>query len=326
MKPVTMKSKVSVLFILLAGALWGSSCLFVSKLTELGFSPMHCTAIRILCGAILLNAALIIKGKGFKYYKIRFPSLCLGAASGLFSVLAMCISYYFCMTETSAAVSAILLYTAPVFVMIMSVIFFKERITCQKLVAFCIAIAGCALVSGIASGAVVSVRGILFGVLSGFSYSLYGIFTTFYMKRNTQPLTFTTLSFTFAAVGALVLTDMGELVHIARQADSLPLLLVLSVGFSLCTAVLPYALYTVGLSGVRPDVASILAFSEPLTAALLGIVVLKQPFDVYQGIGIGLVTAAIVLLNIKWTGKTSRHAGVTPPPDGHGNGKQDRQG
>ncbi|MGN1445736.1 MAG: DMT family transporter, partial [Eubacteriales bacterium] len=83
--------------------------------------------------------------------------------------------------------------------------------------------------------------------------------------------------------------------------------------------------YTVGLSGVRPDVASILAFSEPLTAAVLGIVVLKQPFDVYQGIGIGLVTAAIVLLNIQWAGRSGRHADVTPPPAGHGNGTPDRQ-
>jgi drug/metabolite transporter (DMT)-like permease len=319
-----MKRKVSVLFILLAGALWGSSCLFVHKLTEMGFSPMHCTAIRILCGAVLLNVALIVKGRGLRLYKISFPSLCLAAASGLFSVLAMCISYYVCMTETSAAVSAILLYTAPVFVMIMSALFFKEKITGQKLAAFCVAIAGCALVSGIASGAEVSPRGILFGVLSGFAYSLYGIFTTFYMKRNTQPLTFTTLSFTFAAVGALVLTDLGGLVQVASQADSLPRLLLLAVGFSLCTAVLPYAFYTIGLSGVRPDVASILAFSEPLTAAVLGIVVLKQPFDGYQGIGICLVIVAILLLNIRWTGKAKRHAEVTPPPDGHGSEKPNR--
>ena len=50
---------------------------------------------------------------------------------------------------------------------------------------------------------------------------------------------------------------------------------------------------------MRPDVASILAFSEPLVAALFGITILKQPFDIFQGVGIALVVLAIVILNIK---------------------------
>ena len=90
------------------------------------------------------------------------------------------------MIRTTAAVSAILLYTAPIFVMIMSVIFFKERITTKKIVAFVVAITGCALVSGIVSGAQANVTGIILGVLSGFAYSLYGIFATFYMKKNSR--------------------------------------------------------------------------------------------------------------------------------------------
>lgn len=294
-----MKNKISVIYILLAGALWGSSCLFVNKLTELGFSPLHCTAIRIVLAAIILNTALIIKGKGFKYYKISLPSLALVVVTGLFSVLSMCLFYYSCMTETTAAVSAILLYTAPMFVMIMSVIFFKEKITTKKIAAFIVAIIGCALVSGIASGVVASPKGILFGILSAFSYSLYGILTTFFMKRNSEPLAFSALSFAFAALGALVLTDTAELVNIASQTEHIYILIPYFVVFSTCTAVLPFMFYTKGLSGVRPDVASILAFIEPMTAAVLGILVLRQPFDIYQGIGIGLIIVSIVLLNIK---------------------------
>ena len=293
-----MKNRLSVVYILLAGALWGSSCLFVSQLTAAGCSPMHSTLIRVLFGALILNAAVIVKGKGFRLYKISLPSLGIAAASGVCSVLAMCIFYYYCMTRTSAAVSAILLYTAPIFVMVMSVIFFKERITPKKLLAFSAAIVGCALASGIVSGITADALGILFGVLSGFAYSLYGILTTFYMKKNSEPLTFSALNFTFASLGALVICDPVGLVGVLATADRLPLWLIFFVLFSLCTAVLPYALYTLGLSGVRPDIASILAFSEPLTAAVFGITVLRQPFDYTQGIGIALVIAAIVILNL----------------------------
>ncbi len=293
-----MKNKLSVIYILLAGALWGSSCLFVNKLIAIGFAPIACTAIRIVFGALILNLALIIKGRGLKLYRISGRALLLSVFSGVCSVLAMCVCYYYCMSHTSAAISAILLYTAPMFVMIMSVIFFKERITVKKVTVFCIAIVGCALVSGIASGASVSVIGLLVGVLSGFTYSLYGIITTFYMKEGGEPLTFSALSFAFAAVAALMISKPFEIVRIAAEYGDTLRLVGLFVLFSLCTAVLPFAFYTVGLVRVRPDVASILAFSEPLMAAVFGIVILKQPFDIWQAIGIILVTAAIVILNV----------------------------
>ena len=119
------------------------------------------------------------------------------------------------------------------------------------------------------------------------------------MKKNSEPLTFSALNFTFASIGALVICDPAGLIRVLSTTDRLPLWLLFFVLFSLCTAVLPYALYTLGLSGVRPDVASILAFSEPLTAAVFGITVLRQPFDYTQGIGITLVIAAIVILNLR---------------------------
>ena len=295
-----MKNRISVIFVILAGAFWGSSCLFVSRLSALGFSPLQCTAIRIFIGAIILNAALVIKGGGFKFYKVSLASLGLAAASGICSVLAMCVFYYYCMTITGAAVSAILLYTAPVFVMIMSVAFLGERITPKKVVAFAVAIIGCALVSGAASGVTVNALGVLCGVLSGFAYSLYGILTSLYMKKNSEPLSFSALSFAFAAVGALVLASPVGIIERAAAIEQTGVvaLVLFFVLFSLCTSVIPYVLYTAGLVGVRPDVASILAFSEPLTAALFGIAVLRQPFDVWQGVGIALVVTAIVILNI----------------------------
>ncbi len=301
-----MKNKLSVIFILLAGVLWGSSCLFVNKLSAMGFSPMQCTAIRTLFGALILNGALVIKDR--RQYKMSLSSYGLCAASGICSVLAMCIFYYYSMTYTSAAVSAILLYTAPLFVMIMSVLFLGERFTAKKIAAFVIAIVGCALVSGIVTGAAASGLGILFGVLSGFAYSLYGIFADLFMKKNKQPLTFSALSFAFASLGALALSKPWEIVSVCASAESLAFLPLLFILFSLCTAVLPYLFYTKGLVGVRPDVASILAFSEPLMAAVFGIVVLGQPLDVWQGIGIALVTLAIVVLNVSFERKGKKRA------------------
>jgi drug/metabolite transporter (DMT)-like permease len=299
-----MKNKIYVFIVILSGIFWGSSCLFVDYLkTHTPATSVQITAIRIVLAALVLNLWLIVKGKGFSLYKISGKSWLLCAISGFCSVVAMGMFYYSCMVETSAAVAVILLYTAPLFVMIMSLFFFKEKMTVQKMVAFVIAIVGCALVSGIASGSRISALGIFLGLMSGFTYSLYGIFTSIFMKENKDTLTFTALSFFFAAIGALVISKPWEIVKFTLEVENIPLTLVMYLLLAVCTAVIPFFLYSKGIEGVKPDVASILAFSEPLMACVFGTAVLGQDMDVFGVIGIVCVCAAIVVLNVNFKKK-----------------------
>jgi drug/metabolite transporter (DMT)-like permease len=300
-----MKNKIYVLIVILSGVFWGSSCLFVDYLkTHTTASSVQITAIRIVFAALVLNLWLIIKGKGFSLYRISGKSWLITAVSGIGSVLAMGMFYYSCMVETSAAVAVILLYTAPLFVMVMSLFLFKEKMNAKKIVAFAVAIVGCALVSGIASGSKISALGIFLGLMSGFTYSLYGIFTSFFMKENKDPLVFTALSFLFAALGALVISKPWEIVALTLQVENIPLTLLIYLMLAVCTAVIPFFLYSKGIEGVKPDTASILAFSEPLMACVFGTTVLGQDMDVFGVIGIVCVCAAIVVLNVNFKKKT----------------------
>lgn len=299
--------RLSALAVILAGVFWGSSCLFVNTLSgEYGFSSIQSTAIRVFFAAVILNIALIIKGKGFRLYKLSLGSYAIAATTGIFSVLAMCLFYYSCMIETSAAVAVILLYTAPVFVMVMSLIFFKERLTAKKIIAFFLAIAGCVLVSGVVSGSKMSAWGIAAGILSGFTYSLYGILASAFMKRNDEPLTFSALSFLFAAIVAIPLASPFDIVSKTAENGNFALSILFFVFFAFCTAVAPYALYTWGLSGVKPVTASILAFSEPLTGCIFGVFALDQDLDAFGIIGIVLVCVAILVLNVNFKYKKIR--------------------
>ena len=297
-----MKGKISAVIILIAGILWGSSCLFVDRLTSMGFNSFECVAIRLIFAAVITNIMLIVKGKGFKYYKISLSAYLLSALTGVCSVFAMCLFYYSAMIETSAAVSAILLYTSPIFVMILSLIFFKEKLSTLRIVAFVIAIVGCVLVSGISSGVQISTKGFIFGLLAGFTYSLYGILTVFYMKKNTERLAFSAHSFVFAGIATLFTVEPSSMVQKVIDADgAIPLTILFFALFSLVTAALPFVLYAYGLSGVKPSTASILAFIEPLTAAFLGFFVLHQSMDIWGGIGFALIVVAIVVLNCEKT-------------------------
>ena len=74
--------------------------------------------------------------------------------------------------------SVVLLYTAPFFVMVLSVLFFREKLTFRKVFALLLSFAGCILVVGLTGAEARSVGGetVLIGLCAGFGYSLYSIF------------------------------------------------------------------------------------------------------------------------------------------------------
>jgi len=294
-----MKRNFYAALVILSGVFWGSSCLFVNYFSNnTPYTSFHITAIRFTVAAVILNLLLLIKGRGFSLYRITLKAFLITLISGVFSVFGMSALYFSCMLQTSASVAVILLYTAPVFVMIMSLIFFHERMTPKKLISFVFAIVGCALVSGIVSGASFNAVGLLLGLAGGFAYSLYGILTAFFMKEHNNPITFTALSFLFASIASLVVSQPWKIVAFVPKSSEPFTLLAVCIGLGLCTAVIPFLLYTLGLKGVKPDIASILAFSEPLTACLYGTFILHQPMDLFGVIGIACVCTAIVILNL----------------------------
>lgn len=293
-----MIKKLSVLMILIAGISWGSSCLFVDSFTNMGFSSIQCTSIRLIFALPFLH--LILLASGIKNYKISLKSLIIFICSGFFSVLAMCTCYYFAIANTSAAVAAVLLDTAPVFVMIMSAIFFKEKITIKKTIVLIITVIGTALASGIIGGIQGSFIGVAIGLLSGFTYALYSILTPYALRENNSPMACTTFGFTFAAIGSMIITSPENIVNVVSKQSNIPMTILFFLFFSFITAVLPFGVYTYALVHIKPDTASLLATSEPVTAAIFGATVLSQTLDVFQIIGIVLVIGAISSLNLNF--------------------------
>ena len=292
-----MKAKISIALVLLAGVFWGSSAIFVNKLSELGFSNLQICSIRVTFAVPLLHAILI--SKGVKNYKLKLKTVGIIAFCGVFSVLAMCVCYFYAILETTPATAAVLLYTAPIFVMIMSVIFFKERMTAKKTLCLSMAVIGCALTSGIIGGIQGSVIGIIIGLLSGFTYSLYSIISTVVIKQGASPLACTAISFTFAAIAAQIITSPVDIVT-KISASPEPFIMILGlIFFSICTCVIPFLLYTLGLSNLKPEVAAILASTEPVVAAIVGVAVLNKSINGFQITGIIFVLAAITILNLK---------------------------
>ncbi len=286
--------------IIAAAGLWGCIGVFLKLLTAAGLTSMQGVALRALAGAIGYGLFLFFRDSSALRIAPRDWYYFFG--TGVCSLLFFNWCYFNAITLSSMSVAAVLLYTAPVFVTLMSALLFQETITPVKLFALALTFAGCALVTGLFSlgRESISVRTILFGLGSGFGYALYSIFSKFALKKYT-PSTITFYTILFCALFSLPLSGLQN--SLAALGDWRAWAGALGVGLLCCA--LPYHLYTAGLEEAEPGRAAILATLEPLVAAGLGILLFQEEVTPFKLLGMGAILGAVLLLNLPPKGTVS---------------------
>ena len=287
------KKEMAGLMVIAAGCLWGVIGLFSRKLSAVGFDAVQITALRSLVTAAGLFLLLFCKDR--KLCRIDWKDLWMFLGTGICSIAGFNIFYFVTISITTLSVAAILLYTAPFFVMVLSAVLFHEKITAQKVKGLVFALAGCICTTGIFSGSIhVTVLGILTGVASGFCYALYSIFGKFALKKYTSE-TVTLYTFLMASAAMLPLSHPADMFSLAVSDFSLTGGIIL---LGLVCTLLPFLLYTRGLSRMDSGKASVLAFAEPLTATLMGVVAFGEVPDGFGWLGVILLFGALVLLQM----------------------------
>lgn len=282
----------SIVLILLAAVCWGMIGIFSRALSDAGCSPIQVTAARCVTVAALLTAYILVTDRSL--LRVRWRDLWMFFGTGICSILFFNVCYFYTQSRTSLSVSAILLYTSPFFVMLISAPLFRERITAGKITALLLAFCGCVLITGVLGGTGrVPPAAVLTGIGSGLGYGLYSIFGKLALRRYSN-LTVTAYTFIFAAAGAVPFCAPSDLISRMIQKPELPLnTLMLGV---LCTLV-PFLLYTRGLDGIDSGKASVVAYAEPAVATLVGAAVFGEPITPEKLAGITLVLAAIIILS-----------------------------
>lgn len=288
--------KIAVLFVLIAGTLWGCIGIFVRRYNDLGLGSMQTVAVRMILAAVMFALFILIYKP--MLFKIRWKDLWIFLGSGVISVGLFTYCYFSSIELSSLSVAAVLLYTAPAFVMVFSLIFFKEKMTVAKVISLITAVLGCAMTTGVIGGNLtVTLLGFLYGLGSGICYALYSIFSRFALNRGYEPFTITLYTFLFSAVFCLCVTDIRPVVGVVfADAGSIGY----AILFALVSCVLPYVFYTLGLKYISSGTASIIATVEPVVATIIGAVIFSEPLAVPFGyLGVGLVFLSVVLINIK---------------------------
>lgn len=286
--------KKACLKIIAAAALWGCIGLFLKLLTAAGLTSMQGVALRSSVGAVFYGLFLFFSDRSALRVRPRDCGWFFG--TGVCSLLFFNWCYFNAITLSSMSVAAVLLYTAPVFVTLMSAVFFREAVTPVKVTALAVTFVGCVLVTGLfpLGQETISLPVVLFGLGSGFGYALYSIFGKVILKRYV-PSTVTFYTILFCALFSLPLSGLHA--NLTALRDGRAWAGALGVGLLCCA--LPYHLYTAGLRDAEPGRAAILATLEPFVAAALGILLFREEITPYKLLGMAAILGAVLLLNVK---------------------------
>ncbi len=280
--------------IFLAAVLWGAAGIFVKTLSGFGITSMPIVVFRCVFTVLLIG--IIMLANNPSGFKIKLRDIYLFALNGIFSIVMFNFCYYKTMELSTLSVAAILLYTAPIFVMIISVIFLGEKLSLKKIAALILSFGGCTFVSGVlGSAAKIPYSALIYGLLTGFGYALYTIFGNILIKKSYSTLTIIFYTFLFALLGSLIITAFT---HETAQLRFNGAVWLWALLMALCNTILPYILYTSGLKFVSASTAPIIATAEPVAATVVGLFY-GERLTLYGVIGIALVLASVVILNIR---------------------------
>ena len=275
---------------MVAGAafLWGTLGLYARFLYAEGLSVETVVFYRALFS--LLGSATWAAAIDRRLLRVRPGDLPFFALYGLVSVTAFYLLYFRTIRETTVAMAAVLLYTAPAFVILLARALYREPLTPWKLAALGVALPGVVLVSDpLDPGTSVTPLGVALGLASGLTYALYSIFAKRAL-RGYRPPTVVLYSVTFGTAFLLAASPPWEL-----EWSFHPRVWAVLVAVGLVPTTVAFMLYSSGLSRLEAGVASIVATVEPVFAAVSAYLFLGETLTGAQAAGGALVLLGAVL-------------------------------
>lgn len=189
---------------------------------------------------------------------------------------------------TTVATATLCYYMQPTIVILLSPLFFHERLTAKKLVCAFLAVLGMFLVSGAAGEGIPqgdASRGILCGLGAAALYASVVIMNK--CIRNIDPYLKTILQLASASVCLLpYLAVTGQLSYV--KLDSFSLLMLLVVG--IVHTGIAYTLYFGSTDGLRAQTIALFSYIDPVSALFISVLFLHEPMG-----AAGLAGAVLIL-------------------------------
>ena len=281
----------------LAGIFYGSAGTFVRLLDSWEMDNFTIIESRAIFGVVMLFLILLIWDR--KKLRIHKKDIWLFLVLGIAGMFLLNIFYNISIVRLSLSFSAVLLCLCPVYVLIFSAIFFKEKVGIQKIICVVLVIFGCVLVSGFLeniSGTTLSLLGLGAGILSGICYAVINIASKELANRNYNGLTVTFYGVIVVLIISAPFADWGLLgkTITTNPGTNVPLLIL----HAFCVLVAPYLLINAGLARMDAGKVAVFSSTEPMAAMVFGWIFFSEIPSVLMIVGMILTIVALVFFSL----------------------------
>lgn len=281
------------LFVIIAVCGWATIGLFYRVLIERwAFEREVIVAYRAGLAAVLLLVGLAWRRP--QLLRVQWRDLPFFVGFGVLCVAGFYLIYIRAVQAGSVAQAAVLLYTAPFWIMGWSVLREGERLTMRKVAALLVAFVGCALVAGAYDRSQLrgNIGAIGWGLVSGLAYAVYSLGLRHGTRRGYSSWTVVTYTLLVGALVLCMVAPLEGLVRVWGLPQSWPYLL----GTTVITSLIAPIAYTLSLTLLPASTAAIIATLEPVLAGVLAWLVLGERLALPQWLGVGCVFVAVASL------------------------------
>jgi drug/metabolite transporter (DMT)-like permease len=214
---------------------------------------------------------------------------------GVLGVAASNFLYYLAIQRTNVAIAIILQYTAPVWVLLYTVLRGTQRPSVMRVMAVGLSVLGCALAVGFGgiSGLRIDSLGVTAALIAAFSFAFYNVAGHSVLARYDRWKVLMWVLFG-TSIFWIVVNPPWRVVAAHYSRGQWGFLLI----FSLVSVLGPFSSYFAGLQHLEPGKAVVASCLEPVFSILLAAFFLGELLRPLQTLGIVIVLIAIVLIQL----------------------------
>jgi DME family drug/metabolite transporter len=286
-----MKHLKGYIAISLAAVLWGIAASVAKSFFNKSYEPLILVQMRVTLSFAVLFLFFLTTNRSLLKFSIKdIPHFLI---VGILGVAGSNYFYYAAIKETNVSTSILVQYTAPIMVMIYTVLFQKEKLTVSKISALVLSISGIFLAIGAYNPEIIHVNkiGIIYALLAAVSFSIFNISG----KSLTQKYSIWTGLIYLLGAATLFWSFVNTPMKIFEANYTFEDWKVFGI-IALISILIPYSLYYYGLHHIQSSKAIIVSTLEPVVAIISEWLFLNGRMGIIQVVGAIFVITAIVIL------------------------------
>ncbi len=281
-----------VIFVMLAGAGYGTGPWFAKNLERNGANPMGFLTARFVISAILLIAIRVIRRRNtiWPSNTDAIKIILLGAYGFFISPLL----YFIALHEIDSGLVVVIFYIYPAIAVLLSWMIYKHKPNLVITICLFTTLTGVWLTAGqVGNG---NLRGILMTLLSAITHAIY-VVAAGSISKKADPLTMLTIALTGAASAFVLVSLVGpSSLDPEFPVNNQGWMLVLAMAFLI--TIVATALFFAGIKRIGPGVTSMVETFEAVVTISIGVLLINESVTSIQILGTVIVLGSIVAIGL----------------------------